>query len=175
MQKFLYLVMAALIALPMTAFAANEDAMISELQKQIEELSEELEDLNDRVDGAERHATLDRIEFSGDLRAKAHSLHYQDVTFNPGINVDMTDFFMKAGAAMNPNSPAYPLGTFNAYNPMNNFPVGPNNPPSWEDDPRPALNPTALDSMFYGMAATNPTLKQNHFKPKFLKINKKIA
>ncbi len=89
MQKFLYLVMAALLALPVTAFAAGqEDAMISELQKQIQELSGELEDLSDRLDGAERHATLDRIEFSGDLRARAHSLHYKDVTFNPGINVN---------------------------------------------------------------------------------------
>src|SRR5210317_18455 len=138
MQKFLYLVMAALLALPMTTFAADqEDAMISELQKQIQELSEELEDLNDRVDGAERHATLDRIEFSGDLHAKAHSLHYQDVTFNPGINVNMTDFFMKAGAVMNPMVPVKPLGTCNAYNPVANYPVGPNNPPSWNDDPTP--------------------------------------
>ncbi len=159
MKKFLYLIMAALLALPATAFAAgHEDAMISELQKQIQELSEELEELNDRVDGAERHATLDRIEFSGDLRAKAHSLHYQDVTFNPGINVDMTDFFMKAGAAMMPNAPAYPLGQFNAYNPMANFPVGPNNPPSFIDG---SLNPTALDSMFYGLAGANPDLYNN--------------
>ncbi|MDG5469743.1 DUF3373 family protein [Deltaproteobacteria bacterium IMCC39524] len=103
--------MATLLALPMTTFAAGqEDAMISELQKQIQELSEELEELNDRVDGAERHATLDRIEFSGDLRSRAHSLHYNDVTFNPGIQVDFTDFFNKAavwqtdpgsGAALN--------------------------------------------------------------------------
>ncbi len=95
MQKFLYLVMAALLALPSTAFAASqEDAMISELQKQIQELSEELEDLNDRVDGAERHAALDRIEFSGDLRTKADSLHYKNVTVvqNPmmGMNPDGT-------------------------------------------------------------------------------------
>ncbi len=81
MQKFLYLIMAALLALPATAFAVGqEDAMISELQKQIEELSEELEELNDRVDFTERHATLDRIEFTGDLRVKADSLHYKDVT-----------------------------------------------------------------------------------------------
>jgi hypothetical protein len=89
----------------MTTFAADqEDAMISELQKQIQELSEELEDLNDRVDGAERHATLDRIEFSGDLRSRAHSLHYNDVTFNPGIKVDYTDFFNKA-AGWNADNP----------------------------------------------------------------------
>jgi hypothetical protein len=159
MQKFLYLIMVALLALPATAFAAGqEDAMISELQKQIQELSEELEDLNDRVDDAERHATLDRIEFSGDLRAKAHSLHYQDVTFNPGINVDMTKFFMDAGAGFSPTGG--PLGKFNAFNPMlpANNPLPPNTPPTWNDDPNPALNPTALDNMFYGLAASNPDL-----------------
>ena len=97
MQKFLYLVMAALLALPITTFAAGqEDAMISELTKQISALSEELEELNDRVDDAERHATLDRIEFSGDMRVKANSLHYSDVTFNPGVRVDFDDFMIKA-------------------------------------------------------------------------------
>ena len=116
MQKFLYLVMAALLALPMTTFAADqEDAMISELQKQIQELSEELEDLNDRVDGAERHATLDRIEFSGDLRSRAHSLHYDDVTFNPGINVDFTDFGQKAFRPYDPQNPLDPNGGFGGF------------------------------------------------------------
>jgi hypothetical protein len=112
MQKFLYLVMAALLALPMTTFAApQEDAMISELQKQIQELSEELEDLNDRVDGAERHAALDRIEFSGDLRARAHSLHYQNVTYNPGINVDFDKFGADAmSGALGPMGPGTALG-----------------------------------------------------------------
>ena len=95
MKKFLLLVMAALVAFPMTAFAAtSEEAMMAELQKQIAELSEELEELSDRLDDTERHSTLDRIEFSGDLRSRAHSLHYQDVTFNPGINVDFDRFFL---------------------------------------------------------------------------------
>ena len=110
MQKFLYLVMAALLALPMTTFAAvQEDAMISELQKQIQELSGELEELSDRLDGAERHATLDRIEFSGDLRARAHSLHYQDVTFNPGINVNFDKSFDTLYAPVNPFNPGQPM------------------------------------------------------------------
>ena len=104
MKKFLLLVMAALLAFPMTAFAANsEEAMMKELQKQIADLSEELEELSDRLDGAERHSVLDRIEFSGDLRSKAHSIHYQDVTFNPGINVDFQDFFEKLAPATVPN------------------------------------------------------------------------
>jgi hypothetical protein len=96
MRKFLYLALIALLAMPASVFAAgNEDAMISELQKQIADLVEELDDLNDRVDDAERHATLDRIEFTGDMRQRVNSLHYEDVTFNPGITVDYTDFFMK--------------------------------------------------------------------------------
>ena len=71
MKKFLLLVMAVLVAFPMAAFAASsEEAMMSELQKQIADLSKELEDLSDRLDGAERHSTLDRIEFSGDLRCQ---------------------------------------------------------------------------------------------------------
>ncbi len=101
MQKLTLLIMVALLALPLNVFAASqEDAMISELQKQISELVEELDELNDRVDGAERHATLDRIEFSGDLRGKAHSLHYQDVTYNPGITVDYDNFGSKVQGAL---------------------------------------------------------------------------
>jgi hypothetical protein len=95
MHRFLYLIMAALLALPATGFAAGQDdAMISELQKQIQELSGELEELSDRLDSAERHSTLDRIELTGDMRVKADSLHYKDVTVvqNPmmGMNPDGT-------------------------------------------------------------------------------------
>jgi hypothetical protein len=120
MKKFLLLVMAALVAFPLTAFAAtSEEAMMAELQKQIADLSEELEELSDRLDGAERHSTLDRIEFSGDLRARAHSLHYQDVTFNPGINVDFDKFGMDAmsGAFGNPADSTSPIGQLMAANP----------------------------------------------------------
>jgi hypothetical protein len=158
MQKLLYLIMAALLTLPAAVFAAGqEDAMISELQKQIQELSEELEELNDRVDDAERHSTLDRIEFSGDLRAKAHSLHYQDVTFNPGINVNMTPFFDEMVSVMTTGTSA--LGGFNAFDPTYGDPTV--TPPTWVDDPNPALNPSALDGMFYNLAATNPELYNN--------------
>ncbi|MEJ2471075.1 MAG: hypothetical protein P8Y96_08140 [Desulfuromonadales bacterium] len=77
MKKLLVLILAISLALPITGLAATqEEAMISELQKQIADLSEELEDLSDRLDDTERHATLDRIEFSGDMRYRAHSLHY---------------------------------------------------------------------------------------------------
>ncbi len=138
MQKFLTLVLAALFVLPVTATAAtNEDAMMSELQKQIAELSEELEDLNDRLDDAERHVALDRIEFTGDARYRAHSLHYDDVTFNPGINVNFTDFFNKVGAGE--------LGAVNVFTPLGAF------------DPTLSQG-TALDNMFVGLANNNPEL-----------------
>jgi hypothetical protein len=89
MRKFIYLALAALLALPVTGFAASsEEAMMQQLQKQIQELSEELEDLTDRLDDAERHTTLDRIEFSGDLRNKVDSLQYSDITVNQGFMVD---------------------------------------------------------------------------------------
>ncbi len=120
MQKLICLVMAALLALPMTAIAAShEDAMISELQKQIQSLSEELEELSGRLDKTERHATLDRIELTGDMRVKADSLHYSNVTFNPGIQVDFDKFGADAmsGAFGNPMDPDSPLGKLMAANP----------------------------------------------------------
>jgi hypothetical protein len=80
MKKIFTLGLMALLALPASGLAAGEDVAIQELQKQIQKLSAELDDLSDRLDGAERHATLDRIEFSGDLRTKADSLHYKDIT-----------------------------------------------------------------------------------------------
>ncbi|MBW2473872.1 MAG: hypothetical protein JRE56_04685, partial [Deltaproteobacteria bacterium] len=111
MKKFLLLVMATVLAFPLSAFAvSSEEAMMAELQKQIAELSEELEELSDRLDGPERHSALDRIEFSGDLRSRVHSVHYDDVTFNPGINVDFTDFFTKVDDG--------DLGPFNNFNPQ---------------------------------------------------------
>ncbi len=88
--------LATLLLIPATSFAA--DPTIEDLQKQIAEIMEELEDLNDRVSVPERHAALDRISFYGDLRTQANSVHYDDITYSPGIKVDFTDFFMKAGA-----------------------------------------------------------------------------
>src|SRR5210317_1638525 len=111
MKNCVYLILAALLALPTTSLAATqEEAMMAELQKQIADLSEELEELSDRLDDTERHSTLDRIEFSGDLRSRAHSLHYNDVTFNPGINVDFTDFGQKAFLPYDPQNPLDPNG-----------------------------------------------------------------
>ena len=40
----------------------------------------EIKELAKRLDKVEKHSVLDRIEFSGDMRVKADSLHYDDVT-----------------------------------------------------------------------------------------------
>ena len=93
MRKLLALFLAALIFVPATAMAA---ASVEDLQLQIKQLKEDLDYLSERLDKPERHAALDRIMFSGDLRAKADTLHYKDVTFNPGILVDFNDFGAKA-------------------------------------------------------------------------------
>ena len=96
MTRMLTLFLASLLALPFAVAAADEDAKVEALQKQVQALSEEIEELSDRLNAPERHAALDRIEFSGDLRYKVHSLHYDEMTFNPGITVNFADFFQKA-------------------------------------------------------------------------------
>jgi len=81
MNKFLTMLMVLLLLAPATVMAATVD----ELQQQLDELSQ-------RLDKAERHVATDRISWYGDLRNNAHSLHYKDVTFSPGIQVDYQDF-----------------------------------------------------------------------------------
>lgn len=49
----------------------------------------EIKELAKRLDKVERHAILDRIEFSGDMRVKADSLHYKNITLvQPPMNPD---------------------------------------------------------------------------------------
>jgi hypothetical protein len=107
---------AALLALPMTAAAqpTTEDLLL-----RIKQLNEELNELSGRVDKTERKAAQDRINWYGDLRTKADTLHYKDVTFNPGILVDFDHFGAQAmaGAFGDPNSENSPLGQMLAQNP----------------------------------------------------------
>ncbi len=77
MRKFLTLMLAALFALPATAMGATD---VEELKKQIEELQEDMKYLSKSVSKAEKHAATDRIQFYGDLRVKADTLHYKNVT-----------------------------------------------------------------------------------------------
>ena len=108
MKKIIALGLIALLALPASALAAGEEATIKQLQEQIQKLSTQLEalakqveankqaapasapaaqpaqpeikELSKRLDKVEKHALLDRLEFSGDMRVKADSLHYDNVT-----------------------------------------------------------------------------------------------
>ncbi len=112
MKSFILCLLAALLIIPNAVSAA--DPTVEDLQKQIAEISKKLEKLNDELDDRirkpERHAAMDRINFYGDLRVTADSLHYQDVTFSPGILVDYDDFAAKVmagtfGSILDPTSP----------------------------------------------------------------------
>lgn len=94
MNKFLLMLLAGLLLVPSLTMAAPS---IEELQKQIAEIAEELADMEDRIEGPERHTALDRINWYGDFRTKVDSLHYQDVTWNPGILADFDAFATKVG------------------------------------------------------------------------------
>ncbi|WP_428617937.1 DUF3373 domain-containing protein [Shewanella sp.] len=120
MRTLLSILIANALAMSGTAYAVDSDAQkLAELKQQLADLTEEIDDINSRVDKNERHTALDRLEITGDFRTKAHSLHYQNVTWNPAIKVDFNDFGAKAmsGAFGMPNDPDSPLGQMMAANP----------------------------------------------------------
>jgi len=120
MRTLISLLVANALALSGSVYAGDTEAQkIADLKKQLEDITSELDDINDRVDNNERHSALDRILITGDFRTKAHSLHYQNVTWNPAIKVDFNDFGAKAmsGAFGMPNDPASPLGKMMAADP----------------------------------------------------------
>ena len=116
MRKLFALMLVILLMAPATVLAA---ASTDDLQKQIKDLTEELDYLSKRVDKNEKHTALDRITFTGDFRTKADTLHYQDVTFNPGILVNFDKFVADAmnGAFGNPADPTSPIAKLMAANP----------------------------------------------------------
>ncbi|QLE87310.1 DUF3373 domain-containing protein [Shewanella sp. Scap07] len=120
MRTLLSILVANALALSGTAWANDSDTQkINQLKQQLADITEELDDLNDRVDNNERHTALDRISLTGDFRVKAHSLHYQNVTWNPAIKVNFNDFGGKAmsGAFGSPTDSDSPLGKMLAANP----------------------------------------------------------
>ena len=118
MSRFLVLFLSTLLLMPTFVFAAAAPTM-EELQTQIADIMEELDDLSDRLEVPERHSAMDRISFTGDFRNTVDSLHYKDVTFNPGVKVDYDDFGAKAmgGDFGNPMDPTSPLAQMMAANP----------------------------------------------------------
>jgi len=126
MQKFFSLILALLFLAPATLLAQTPT---------VDDLQQQLNDLTDRLERAERHVATDRITWYGDLRGKVDSLHYQDLTWNPGINADFTDFFMKVGSGE--------LGALNVFDGSGNF--------------NPGLSQgSALDAMFVNLANNDP-------------------
>jgi hypothetical protein len=91
MRKIVALLLAAMLAVPALALAA--DTTEADLQKQIQELTQELKDLSTRVDKNERHTALDRIEWSGDFRVKADTLHYENLALDSFVSALSTDAF----------------------------------------------------------------------------------
>ncbi|MEZ9200056.1 DUF3373 domain-containing protein [Shewanella sp. 10N.286.54.B9] len=111
MRTLISLLVANALAFSGSVYANDNDAQkIADLKAQLEDITSELDDLNDRVDTNERHTALDRLEITGDFRTKAHTLHYQNVTWNPAIKVNFNDFGAKAmsgvfGSSTDANSP----------------------------------------------------------------------
>jgi len=118
MRKVLIGVLAALMVVPAWAMAAVDDAKtIDDLQKRINALTEELQDLSSRVDKTEKHTATDRIQWSGDLRVKADTLHYRDVTASQGVFFDFADFGARAMT-----------GEFGPLDPVTGMPTDPTSP-----------------------------------------------
>ena len=125
MRTLISILVANALAISSMAVAADavqisDDAQkIAELQRQLADITDELDDINSRVDKTEKHSALDRISITGDFRTKAHSLHYQNVTWNPAMNVDFSDFGAKAmsGAFGSPTDSNSPLGQMMMANP----------------------------------------------------------
>ncbi|GIU43308.1 DUF3373 domain-containing protein [Shewanella algidipiscicola] len=120
MRTLLSILIANALAFSGGAYSADQEQQkLADLKQQLAELSQEIDDINSRVDQNERHTALDRIQLTGDFRTKAHSLHYQNVTWNPAIKVDFNDFGQKAmsGAFGMPNDANSPLGKMLSANP----------------------------------------------------------
>lgn len=89
MRNLFILLLAGLFLLPATAMAAPT---LEDLQLKIEDLTNEIDEMYDIIEKNETHTAKDRIEWYGDMRTKVDSVHYQDLTWNPGVSVDLFRF-----------------------------------------------------------------------------------
>jgi len=76
MKRLIVLLLSILLILPAFAGAAT----VADLEKQLEELKADIYELSDRTDATEMHTATDKISWYGDLRVKADSVHYKNVT-----------------------------------------------------------------------------------------------
>ena len=90
MKKLVAICATALLLSPV-ALRAETDA---ELQLKLDQMTKELSEISKRLDATEKHTATDRIQFTGDLRVKADTLHYQDTIWSPGVAVDTDKFLM---------------------------------------------------------------------------------
>jgi hypothetical protein len=84
MRRLFAFLFAVLLALPATALAANDAQNIEGLRKQVKELNHRLNEISGRVDKNEVKRAIDHFNWYGDMRVKADTLHYSDLTvMNP--------------------------------------------------------------------------------------------
>jgi len=74
MRKLVVFLLAALMAIPVSAMAADAPNA-QQLQKEIQGLSKQLKEMDTRVSKNEMKTALDRLDITGDFRTKADSLH----------------------------------------------------------------------------------------------------
>jgi hypothetical protein len=104
MKRLIVLLLSILLILPAFAGAAT----VADLEKQLEELKSDIYELSDRTDATEMHAATDNISWYGDLRVKADSVHYKNVTnvempFRNGIDTITAASGYTQGYNMNPD------------------------------------------------------------------------
>ena len=117
MKKFVAICATALLLSPLALHAETGTA---DLQLKLDQMSKELSEVSKRLDATEKHTATDRIQFTGDMRTKADTLHYQEMTWNPAIGVDFFDFF---GKVMNQDLGAINPGTFDPTAPNTSSPI----------------------------------------------------
>ncbi len=100
MKRVIVLLLSILLTIPAFAGAAT----VADLEKQLDELKAEIAELSERTDATEMHTATDNISWYGDLRVKADSVHYKNVTNveRPFNGTPITAPFFGAGGFMDP-------------------------------------------------------------------------
>jgi hypothetical protein len=104
MKRFIVLALSILLTIPAFAGAAT----VADLEQQLKDLKAEIEELSERTDATEMHTATDNISWYGDLRVKADSINYKNVTnvempFRNGIDTVTAASGYTVGFNMNPD------------------------------------------------------------------------